>query len=106
MTPRPRRGEDKALPVECMPPGTCSRRLKPGQVKRYTSTGPLIAYVISCPGCGFIENWPDLEGERGFVEDEGKPGKLIGAKRPYECMLCHRTVKLEFGVITATAPPG
>ncbi len=103
----PRRGEDKALPIVCAPPRACSRKLKPGEVKRYMSVGPLVAYVISCPGCGFIENWPDLEGERGFVEEEGgKPGRLLAAKKPYECMLCHRKVTLDAGVITATAPPG
>ncbi len=96
---RPVRGVDKSLPVECMPPRTCSRRLKPGQVKRYTSAGPLIAYAICCPGCGFIENWPDLDKERGFREDP--PLTLVAMLKPFKCMLCHRNVTIEAGIVEA-----
>ena len=94
-----RRGEDRALRVECMPPRTCSRKLKPGQVKRYTSEGPLIAYAIACPGCGFIENWPDLDGERGFRESPKLT--LVSMVRAFKCMLCHRLVTIDGGVVEA-----
>ena len=44
------------MPFVIAPDRTCPRKLKKGELKRYMGKGgPLMAYMIACPSCGFIE---------------------------------------------------
>jgi DNA-directed RNA polymerase subunit RPC12/RpoP len=95
------RGADRELPVVMT--AKCSRRLKPGEVRRTLLKGPLVGYAIACPGCGFIETHPDLHGEMGYIE---RDGALVGAEKPYRCMLCAREVRIADGLIRAGQPSG
>jgi hypothetical protein len=90
------RGEDKALPLEQVPSRFCPRRLKPGQVKRYMTVGPLVGYMVACPACGFIEM--HMHEVAGFVEEEGK---LVATTKPVGCMLCGRGLRAQDGTIEA-----
>lgn len=96
-----RRSEDRTLPLEVVPARTCPRKLTPGQVKRYMSTGPLLAYMIACPSCGFIEM--HMQEHASFVEEEGK---LVRSEKPFRCMVCLRVISIAGGSILAVASPG
>lgn len=95
MAERPK-GEDRDLPIKQVI--KCSRKLVPGEVRRTLTKGPLVGYTMACPGCGFIETQQDLHDEIGFIEQDGV---LVGAREPYRCTLCRRTITLRNGTISA-----
>lgn len=88
--------EDRALPVAQVV--KCSRRLTPGEVRRTLTNGPLVGYHLACPSCGFIALQQDLHDEVGFEE---RDGHLVGMREAYRCVLCHRTVTIADGIISA-----
>lgn len=90
--------EDRELPLNQVPARFCPRKLKHGQCKRYMTVGPLIAYVLACPACGFIEM--HQHDQARFVEENGK---LVSASHAVSCMACRRTIVIEGGVAKATA---
>lgn len=80
---------DASLSLVIAPSKFCPRKLVPGMVKRYMSKGPLIAYMVACPSCGFTEM--HLQEKAGFVEHEGA---LVEMKSPVCCMVCHRHISV------------
>lgn len=85
---------DATCLVVIAPAKFCPRKLKidgvnPG-VKRYMSRGPLIAYIMACPSCGFTEM--HLQEKAGFVEDSD--GLLLRTEKPVRCMVCNRYVRV------------
>lgn len=101
MSTRPR--EDASLPVVVAPSKFCPRKLKPGMVKRYMHTGPLVGYMVACPSCGFISLHLHEHGH--FVDrvdvNDPVPVVLI-SMAPVACMLCHRFIEVRDGVVHAT----
>lgn len=93
-----RRGEDATLPVVYAPVRFCTRKLKPGQVKRFMFVGPLFGYMAGCPSCGFIEMHQHEVAQ--FVETDG----AIVGHRPITCMLCHRQLTIALGLFSAVTP--
>lgn len=79
--------EDTCLPLVIAPAKFCPRKLTPGMVKRYMSKGPLIAYIMACPSCGFPEM--HLQEKASFVEEEGV---LKRTEKPVRCMVCLRHI--------------
>ena len=87
------------MPFVIAPDRTCPRKLKKGELKRYMGKGgPLMAYMIACPSCGFIEM--HMHEVADYVEVDGK---LDHANRALPCMLCHRKISIAGGVIMAVS---
>lgn len=83
---------------------SCPRKLKPGQVKRYMSKGPLFGYMIACPSCGFIEMHEHKKAqfiEQPDPENPDRPIFLVGTTNALRCMLCNRDIAAADGKISA-----
>lgn len=105
MTPPP------TLPLAFAHPLRCVRKLAPGECKRMFGTGPLHAYYVACPWCGFTAL--HLQSEAGFVEDgatessspkvPGGPAlafkhpKLVSAREVLRCPACRVGARLAGG---------
>lgn len=76
----------------------CPRNLKPGgpNSKRYMATGPLVAYVLACPSCGFIEMH-----QHSDAQFEEQDGVLVAARKPLRCMSCRRVISIAGGIVLA-----
>lgn len=98
-------------PVLFAHPQRCVRTIERGMVKRVFLRGPLHAYQLACPFCGFAAM--HLREAGGFVEDgeaessgPTKPGgpvvafrhvRLVGSG-PLECPACRRSAQVVDGV--------
>lgn len=87
-------GQDKVIPMIIAPSKFCPRKLTNDgvspSVKRYMSKGPLLGYMISCPGCGFVEM--HMNEKVGYVESSD--GVLRTTMKPVTCLVCQRTIKV------------
>lgn len=77
----------------------CTRKMKPGQVKRCVARGPLIGFWIACPHCGFCVFYS--EDAHRFHEHPNLPGapirSLVGAETPLACFRCKRPMVIRDG---------
>ena len=74
--------------------------MPPGMVKRYPFSGPLLGYIICCPGCQNCGTHV-LDKTENFIEDDGK---LYGCLELLTCMICDRNLQIAAGVIYAELP--
>lgn len=82
--------------VRSAPHAACPRKLKPGEVKRVSLTGPLVGYHVACPGCRFVASY--LKEEAGFVEERDELGPvLVGFTRRVVCIRCRQTIAMRNG---------
>lgn len=86
---------------------TCSRTLKPGEVKRVSGRGPLIGYFLACPACRFVASY--LHDAVGYVEGPPAPGttwpkSLLGITKPPPCYSCGSLLGVEGGNLVARRP--
>jgi hypothetical protein len=96
-------------------PQRCPRKLARGEVQRIFARGPLLGYVVVCPGCGFFASYrhsyaqfvegPWVEdlglGARAFPERFEHPETLT-AQALLECLGCGGAIHIVHNEITVT----
>ncbi len=74
----------------------CARRMPRGMVKRVPYMGPLVGYHVACPGCGFVDQWRQVD--QGWIE---RAGMVSGAASPPTCTGCGKRILIRGQTIVA-----
>jgi len=93
-----------SAPLVVVAANVCHRDMKPGNVKRVTSRGPLVGYYIACV-CGWKATY--LDDDVGFEEEQAiagaaYPKRLVGFRSSPTCLRCSKRLAISAGRLEAS----